>query len=327
MLDSPDYPSNLGLKLLFDSSFQRLSAQEKEALVSLCVLPESFDLTVAAAVLGISQISVAKRVLLNLRRKSLLESSSKPEPEPETFLMHQLILLLTNQRGQNEMKEVLLKSKARFCTFYVSRFKNLNEQFLTGHSVTAFSDFYKDEQSITRSLIEGSSDSETAKDVFEVLVNADVFLCSLYRGKRATFGKIYDSAKEAAAKARHVEDSCYPVSDSDRGKRLFYNGIYQLASGKTEDGVQCLEDAVSLMNNSPAQRIFRLIAFQILAIYHRFKKNSSEMSLFYSRALQECKALGDTQLLVIPEGTGKELPETAKEDSSQRNPDASNNQH
>ena len=80
------------------------------------------------------------------------------------------------------------------------------------------------------------------------------------------------------------------------------------------------------MNSSSEHRILRITAFQILAIYHRFKKNSSGMSQFYSKALQECETLGDTELLVIPKGTGKELPETAKEHLNQRNPDASNNQ-
>jgi len=355
ILDNPDDPSNLRLKLLFDSSFQGLSDEEKEALVSLCVLPESFNVTVAAAVLDASQNSVARKVLLSLRRKSLLESSSNPEK----FLMHQLILSFANEIGENEMKAVLLKSKARLCAFYVSRFQILHEKFLTGHTMSAFIDFYKDEHSITRSLIESSSDSETAKDVFEVLKKADIFLHPLFRRKKATFCKIYHSAIKTAkllenktqyrqllvskalyqvssstrggsmqllSRARDVEELYSPVSDSHRGKRLCHNGIYQLASGRREAGIQCLEDAVSLMNIGPEERILRLIAFQILAIYHRFKQTSSGMSLFYSKALQEHKALKDTQLLVIQESTGKELPETAEEEGRQRNPDASNNQ-
>jgi len=51
ILDNPDYPTHHRLQFLFDSSFQRLSAKEKEALVSLCILPESFNIEVAAAVL------------------------------------------------------------------------------------------------------------------------------------------------------------------------------------------------------------------------------------------------------------------------------------
>ena len=61
ILDNPDYPSHLRIRPLFDSSFQGLSAQEKEALVSLSVLPGSFDLKVAAAVLGMSKHLAAKK--------------------------------------------------------------------------------------------------------------------------------------------------------------------------------------------------------------------------------------------------------------------------
>ena len=51
MLTNPEYPSNRRLKLLFNYWFQGFSAKEKEDLVSLSVLTESFDLKDAAAVL------------------------------------------------------------------------------------------------------------------------------------------------------------------------------------------------------------------------------------------------------------------------------------
>ena len=94
MLDNPDFPSNVRLQLLLNSSFQRLSAQEKEALMSLSVFPESFDPRVAAAVLGISEINVTRSVLHNLQRKSLLQLSSMPD----TFLMHPLIKQFARQK-------------------------------------------------------------------------------------------------------------------------------------------------------------------------------------------------------------------------------------
>ena len=190
MLDDPDYPLNLRLNFLFDSSFQRLSVQEKDALVSLCVLPDSFDPTIAAAVLGLGQIPMAKKVLNKLLKKSLLESSA----EPGSFLMHPLIRSFANQRGEHEMRETVLKSKARLKEFNICLFQELNEKFLTGHSLEAFIDFYKDEESITQSLIEGCSDSETAIRVFEVLVNAELFLYSVYWKAELKFNKIYDSA-------------------------------------------------------------------------------------------------------------------------------------
>lgn len=100
MYDHPDDTRNLRLKLLFNSSFMRLSGLEKEALLSLSVLSESFDPAIAATVLGISQVAMAEKILLNLKRKCFLESSSKPW----SFVMHPLIRWFANQREEHEMK-------------------------------------------------------------------------------------------------------------------------------------------------------------------------------------------------------------------------------
>ena len=340
MLDNLDYPRNLRLKLLFDSSFQRLSDQEKEALVSLCVLPDSFDPTIAAAVLGLPQIPMAKIVLNNLRRKSLLESSAKPG----SFLMHRLIRSFANQRGENEMRETVLKSKARLREFNICRFQELNEKFLTGHSMLAFIDFYKDEQSITQSLIEGCSDPKTANRVFEVLVNAELFLYSVYWKEEFKFNKIYDSAIKMARKlkenvfygqllvskalyhvtwsergkttdllseAKGIEASPSSVSTGDEGKRLCYSGINHLVKGETAPGVKSLEDALPSLNGTSERAVLRTIAFQILAIYDRFHSDSPKLPWHYRNALQEYRKLENTQLLIIPgkENTGKKVCE------------------
>ena len=341
MLDNQDYPSNLRLKLLFDSSFERLPAQEKEALVSLSVLPESFDPTVAAAVLGISQVPMAKKILHSLRRKSLLDYSSKPG----SFSIHKLLESFSRERGEHQMKETILNSKSRLCAFYVSRFEKLNEQFLTGNSMKAFIEFYEDEQSIVQSLIEGCSNTKTAHSVFEVLVKAELFLYSLYWRERYNFDKIYNTAINIAekleqtvfhrellvsralyeitwvsggttmqtlSKANDIKTPCSAVSVRNKGKHLCYDGITQLVTGNTEDGVQCLEEAhYLLMNGTPEQRILRIVAFQILAIYYRFKENSSRTSQFFSKALQECKVAGDTELLIIfaTESSGNQTDE------------------
>ena len=49
MLDNPDYPASHRLRFLFDSSFQKQTAQEQDSLVSLGVLPDNFSIEVAAA--------------------------------------------------------------------------------------------------------------------------------------------------------------------------------------------------------------------------------------------------------------------------------------
>ena len=175
MLDNPDYPSHLRLKPLIGSSFQRLSTQQKEALVSLSVLPESFDLKVAAAVLGMSQILAAKNILQTLRRRSFLDSGSKSG----LFTIHKLLQSFARERGEQQMKETILDAKSRLRAFYASRFEELNERFLTGDSMSAFIEFYEHEQSFLTSLIEGCCDCKTSDNVFRALVKAELFLDSL----------------------------------------------------------------------------------------------------------------------------------------------------
>ena len=176
LLDNPDYPSYLRLKFLFESSFQRLSLSEKEALVSLSVLSGDFNHSVAAAVMGVKTTLEAKKILHRLRKKSFLDYSFKPE----SFSMHKLILSFVRERGQDEMKEAMLNSKARLSAFYVSLFEKLNKQFLTGQSMQAFIDFYEEKQNIIQSLMESCSDPETCDVAFGVLTNAEVFLDSLF---------------------------------------------------------------------------------------------------------------------------------------------------
>ena len=329
LLDNPEYPSNLRLKLLFESSFQRLSTQEQGALVSLSILSESFNLSAAAAVMGVKTNLEAKKILHRLRKKSLLDSGCKAE----SFSMHKLLLSLARERGEDEMTETMLNSKARLCTFYVSLFEKLNEQFLTGHSMSAFIDFYEEKQNFIHSLVETCSDPKTCEVVFGVLIKAELFLDSLFLCEGEIFYKIYDSATEAAKKfGKHVfyrqllvslasgemywssggrtmkllseaadkQVSCSSFSAGNKGKLLCYRGICQVASGKAEEGVQSLQEALSLTNGSPEQRILRITALQILAIYYRFRNNLSIASKLHTKALQECRAAGDTSLLVIP---------------------------
>ena len=342
LLDNPDYPSNLRLKMLFESSFQRLSGQEQGALVSLSILPESFNLSAAAAVMGVKTNLEAKRILHRLRRKSLLDCSFKLE----SFSMHKLLLSFAREKGEDEMKETMLNSKARLRKFYVSLFEKLNEQFSTGQSMPAFVEFFEEKQNIIQSLIETCSDPKTSDVVFGVLIKAELFLDSLFCCEGEIFYKIYDSATEAAKKfgkhefyrqllvslasgqmywssggrtmkllseAADKQVSCSSFSAANKGKLLCYRGICQVASGKAEEGVQSLQEALSLMNGSPEQRILRITALQILAIYYRFRNNLSIASQLYTKALQECSAAGDTSLLVIPPVENREFKISEKE--------------
>ena len=331
LLDDSDYPSNLRLKFLFESSFQRLSLSDKKALVSLSVLSGDFNHSVAAAVMGVKTTLEAKKILHRLRKKSFLDYSFKPE----SFSMHKLILSFLRERGQDEMKEAMLNSKARLSAFYVSLFEQLNQQFLTGQSMQAFIDFYEEKQNIIQSLMESCSDPKTCDVAFGVLTKAEIFLDSLFWCEGKIIDKIYDHAtKEAQAFGKSVfysqllvslafteltwgihgrsmtmlsEAEGLSLSVDDKRKILCYKGICQLVSGKIDDGAQNLQEALCLMSDSPEQRILSITALQILVTYFLFNKKKATSLEFCTKALHECRALGDTGLLVIPPVNNKDL--------------------
>lgn len=341
MLDSPGYPTNHRLRFLFNSSFERLCKQEKEALVSFSVLPENFDTEVAASVLG-KPLRLTKNILQSLERKSLLDSSL----ERHSFKMHKLLQLFARERGNDEMKEIFYDSKSRLHAYYLSLFEELNEQFLTGHSMSAFIAFYEDKQNIVQSLVDGCSYPETADRVFDLLDNAEIFLDSIswtHSSATCPFDLIYDSALKAASRygntvyygrllvsksfgqlmwgekgrslklLREVDEirqAATPCTRDEKAKYLCYLGMYHLVTREIESGVECLQEALPLMSNSPEHRILRLVIFQIFALYWQVEKNRSHSRQFYVKALLESMAIGDRQLLVIPSSEMETANET-----------------
>ena len=345
MLDRPDYPDEYRLQSFFELSFKRLNAQEKEALVSLSILPENFGSEVAAAVLGVNNLQ-SKKLLQTLQRKSLLDSGVKKE----LFTMHKLLQSFVREKGENEMmNDTIRKSKYRLNTFYVSLFEKLNVEYLTGHSMTSFLTFYEDELIIIQSLLEALSDPRTASTVIDVLVHGELFLASLYFSDASSFNFIYDSALKAAKKLEANEsyqqllvskafgEACWGAEGSTvqllskaslssdsmadlQGKRLCYLALNHLARGKTEDGVQHLRKALQLMQGSLDETILRLAALQILAIFFKFQDNLSDFKQSLCDAQMECKYAKDTELLVIP-STNFIGSDTSNAEENQRDSD------
>ena len=333
MLDNPDYPAYHRLQFLFDSSFQRLTAHEQEALVSLSILPDNFSTEVAAAVLGKTGTIEAMKILRSLRRKSLIDSSSKPG----VFTMHKLLQSFARDKGEQEMTETILESRGRLKAFYISIFEKLNEQFLSGHSMAAYIAFYEDKEKIIESLVESCSDSKTADRVFDILVRGELFLYSLFWSpyEEKIFDRIYDAAIKAASehkknkylsqlltsralkeiqhekegktkqflsKVNEIQAASPLVPHHEKGKYLCYLGIHYLFEEQPKIGVESLTAALSFLHNcnNPEQTILKLVIFQILAVYYRSLNDFSSASTFYDKALHECSGVEGRDLLVIP---------------------------
>ena len=273
--------------------------------------------------MGVKTTLEANKILHRLRRKSFLDFSCKPE----SFSMHKLVLPFARERGEDEMKETMLNSKARLSAFYVFLFEKLNKQFLAGQSMQAFIDFYEEKQNIIQSLMVSCSDPKTCDVAFGVLTKAEIFLDSLFWCEGKIIDKIYDHATEEAQafgksafysqllvstaffevtwgiRGRSMtllsEADGLSLSVDDKTKLRCYRGICQLVSGKIDDGAQNLQKALCSMSDSPEQRILRVTALQILVTYFIFNKKKATARQLYTKALHECRALEDTSLLVI----------------------------
>ena len=136
----------------------------------------------------------AARMLQILQRKSLIDSSSKAEK----YSIHKLLLSFIQEKGENEMKEMVLNAKVRFFELYISLFETLTEKFLTGHSMSAFLEYFQNEESFVQSLIDGCLEERTVSKVCNVLIKAEMYLCFLYWRDDGMTDIIYETAIKAA---------------------------------------------------------------------------------------------------------------------------------
>lgn len=326
-LDNPEEIATSRLSLVLDSSYRTLSQDNKEAFVSLSVIPGTFGLKVATAVLGIAPTD-AEKTLRSLHRKAFIDAGL----QPGTYKVHRILQLFGREKGEQEMSEVILNSKIRFFDYFLSLFNDLNERFLSGHSLSACFDFHENKQSIASSLIQGYSESATRNRVFNVLISGVLCLDTLLWSDRVSFNKIYDSAISEAKKhgnvatcdqlvlAKAFSEVTWGVeegetlqlfsrtkkvealtSDCEKGKLSCYFGVHQLANGRTRDGVKLLEDSVLYLRDAcdPFLKILKLLAFQILSLYYKSEGNLDRAVEFYKMTSEACEETANQSLFVI----------------------------
>lgn len=339
-------PTRDSLHGRLDEVFRKRPKKEREAFVSLSVFPNDFDVKVAAAVMGVTRIVEAKRILRHLHDSSLLESGSKPE----SFSMHSLARSFAEEIGETEFRGTLVTSDTRFREFYISHFMKLNEEFLTGDSMMAFVTFYEDEENIVQCLkLRPGSDSKTAEAVFKALVHAELFLHALYWTDEDRFVSIYDAAVKAAetlgekefhrellvssafnevtrdtrergwqllSEAKQLQKAALSTSDREKGKLMCYLGIYHLCNGEMEVGQHCLQESLPRIEGNLEETVLRLTISQILHMHDRFYTKSSSRAQCYKKILQEYTEAGNTDLLITStlENTGKNSVEKVKDE-------------
>ena len=325
MLDNPDYPNDLRLKKLIDSSFDRLSLSEKEAFISLSVfLGADINCDAAVAVIGGNK-TVAWRTLNILTRKSLIDQDS----DSKIFSLHQLIQSFAFGKGERDLQEVAFSSRTRFCNYYLFLFEDLNEQYLTGSSLRAYMACLQEKENICLSLIESFSHEGLREKVFDVLTKAELLIkFTLRTNNDDQIDHVYELAIETAKQVKNDSALCKIVvshffrttlldevslipeglkksislmRDGTAAKLLCYEGIRAICRGETERGAVLLTEGYSSLEKNPDQQILKCISLQLLSVYYAHSNNPDRSTQFRQMALDQCKEFGVSRLFLIGE--------------------------
>ena len=313
LLDDPDAPNEQRLNVLFESYFKRLSRKEQEAFVCLSVfVREVFDEQAAVNVIGGNE-DTAKKTLLRLKRKSLVEANSS---EAVLFSFHPLIKSFGFEKAA-DMKEIACEAQRRFLSYYVKLFEDLNNQFLAGNSLLSFHDFEYNKENMVHSLSEGLQNEAVCDAIFDVLSDADLFLDTIfYFQDERIFQEIYKLAVAEAKEQRKFkavhqlliakafaqitwnygatlallneaeeieQQNPLLTSEVDMGKRMCYLGIHLLSHRAIAKGGKMIETGVSLL--SFENTVLKFLCSQILAL---ITPHAQKSSYYRNIVLTEC---------------------------------------
>ena len=299
---------------MLESYFKRLSREEQEAFVCLSVfVSDVFDEQAAVNVIGGDE-DTAKKTLLRLKKKYLVEANSS---EAGLFSFHPLVRSFGSEKA-SDMKEIAREAQRRFLSYYVKLFEDLNNLFLAGNSLLAFHDFELNKENLMHSLSEGIQNEAVYDAIFDVLSDADLFLdtvCYFERGwmfsykiynfaiakakEQRKFKAVYqlliakafseiiwyDGATLALLKEAEEIEKQNPLLTSEvaMGKRICYHGIHLLIHRAAAKGGKILETGISLLSSE--NTVLKVFSSQILALIAAKRENSS---YYQNIVLTEC---------------------------------------
>ena len=146
--------------------------------------------------------NIARKLLHRVIRKSLIADSSATETKPLPF--HPIITSFAHEKVEHEMKEIASEARTCYLSHYVALFKDLNQEFLAGNSLSAFRNFELEKENILHSLLEGISCETVCDAIFYVLSTTDLFFDTIVYFADFIFDNIYDSAITKAKEQHNV---------------------------------------------------------------------------------------------------------------------------
>ena len=341
VLDNERFSNDARLKTIINTSFERLTAHERDTFVSLAVFSGRFGIDEAKDVLNLKTIPQTKKRIASLKRKALIECTG----DFESFTIHSLLRSFVEEMIINDQmqvfRDVFNTAQRRFYDYNLSNYEAANEKYLTGRSSEALTAFQRLRENVISSLLNGVKDEKLYDKVVKVLSKGELFLYTVLINEEVLFNTIYDVAvEEAKAKENWVDkqnllaaksfeqwgwfssdrqtwhyslySDCSCVADCPV-KLLCYHGIHQILCGKVGEGVWLLKNCVERLSERCDENVLKTLVYQLLAVCGQIEQEDETVSehlklrVSESRSTSTIEELGLVGLLIF--GPGRNIEE------------------
>lgn len=257
VLDSEYFPEEARLKSVINTSFKTLMTRERDAFVSLSVLPEWFGIEEAQAILNRKSEFQTKQIIRSLERKSLIECTDKFSH----FTIHSLFRSFIEEETKNDQAvgNVFFNAQLQFYDYYISSCKVANENFLKDRFGDAFRSFLHRRSCIISSLSNGPRKDRIYPKAVELLSEAKSFLRVALHGDQL-FENLYDTAIVEAKRRGKLGDEQMLHSAKefppglmlrrDTVKSFFWLSRVQREAGDLKGAIESVKVGKELLENS-----------------------------------------------------------------------------
>ena len=306
VLDNERFSNDARLKTIINTSFQRVTAHERDAFVSLAVFPGRFGIHETKAMLNLKTIPKTKKRIASLKRKALIECTG----DFESFAIHSLLRSFVEEMRRNVQMQVLRDvfntAQRRFYEYNLSNYEAANEKYLTGRSNEALAAFQSRRENVILSFLNGVKDEKIYDKVVKVLSKGELFLYTVLINEEVLFNTIYDAAvEEAKAKENWVDkqnllaaksfeqwgwftsdhqtwdyslySDCSCVADCPV-KLLCYHGIHQILCSEVDKGVWLLKNCVKRLSERCDEKVLKALIYQLPAVWGQIEQEDETVS-------------------------------------------------
>ena len=334
LLKEIDCPCEKKMQQLFEASFNRLSSNDKDALISLTVFESSvINKDVAIKIFSGEEKTASKsaRSFQTLVKKSLIDV----DQNCKYYSIHPLIYFFVKDIAQqSDFKNVFHSCSIRFCGYYLFLFEKLNEDFLAGKSVV-YPELLETMQHVIFVMsksVEGSA-VENCQLVFHVLSKSEIFfsLIDVSFSPSLNISKLYDVAMEKCKSLnndialcnlsvsryfqniasslfvkstrssipKNIREKIDQLSNSLAAKLSCYEGIFDYYHGNVTNGIQQIEKCLPGLRDSSDHQLLKCLCFQLLAVYYEHRNESDKSCQMREFAIALCAEIGNFHLFLI----------------------------